>query len=307
MGSPMNALSAVHPVLALLLAPFLLGVINRVKALFAGRTGQPLLQAYYDLFRLLRKGAVYSRTTTWVFRAGPVIGLASVLVALSVVPFGNIPAPLHFAGDLLLLAYGLGLMRFFTVVAALDTGSAFEGMGASREVQFSALAEPSLLLGLGAISCKTAGFSLSTMLPGVSAGIWATEGAALAMIVVSMMVVLLAENARIPVDDPNTHLELTMIHEAMVLDHSGPDLAFILYSAALKLWVMSALLIGIALPVRTGNPWLDVAAAMAGMVLLAALIGVVESVMARLRLLRVPQLLVWACVIAVIGLILVLR
>ena len=303
----MNALSISQPVLALLLAPFLLGVINRVKAVFAGRTGQPLLQAYHDLLRLLRKGAVYSRTTTWIFRAGPVIGLASVLVALSVVPFGNIPAPIHFGGDLLLLAYGLGLMRFFTVVAALDTGSAFEGMGASREVQFSALAEPSLLLGLAAISCKTASYSLSTMLPGVSSRTWATEGPGLAMIAVSMMVILLAENARIPVDDPNTHLELTMIHEVMVLDHSGPDFAFILYSAALKLWVMGALLIGFVLPVRTGNPMIDLPAAIAGMITLAALIGVIESVMARLRLLHVPQLLVWAGVIAVIGLILVLR
>ena len=303
----MNALSIIHPVLALILAPFLLGVINRVKAVFAGRTGQPLLQAYYDLFRLLRKGAVYSRTTTWIFRAGPVIGLASVLLALLVIPFGNIPAPLQFGGDLLLLAYGLGLMRFFTVIAALDTGSAFEGMGASREVQFSALAEPSLLLGLAAISCETGSYSLSTMLPGVTSRTWATEGPALAMIAVSMLVILLAENARIPVDDPNTHLELTMIHEVMVLDHSGPDLAFILYSAALKLWVMGALLIGFVVPVRTGNSLIDIPIAIAGMIFLAALIGVIESVMARLRLLHVPQLLVWAGVIAVIGLILVLR
>ncbi len=307
MDLQMNALSIINPVLALLLAPFLLGVINRIKAIFAGRTGQPLLQAYYDLFRLLRKGAVYSRTTTWIFRAGPVVGLASVLTALCVVPFGNIPAPLHFGGDLLLLAYALGLMRFFTVAAALDTGSAFEGMGASREVQFSALAEPSLLLGLAAIACKTGSYSLSAMLPGVTTRIWAAEGPALAMVAASIMTILLAENARIPVDDPNTHLELTMIHEVMVLDHSGPDFAFILYSAALKLWVMGAILIGLILPVRTGNFWLDGAVAIAGMIVLAALIGVVESVMARLRLLHVPQLLVWACVIAVIGLILVLR
>jgi formate hydrogenlyase subunit 4 len=303
----MNALSLIHPMLALLLAPLLLGVINRVKAVFAGRTGQPLLQAYHDLLRLLRKGVVYSRTTTWVFRAGPVIGLASVLVALAVVPFGNIPAPFHFGGDLLLLAYALGLMRFFTVVAALDTGSAFEGMGASREVQFSALAEPSLLLGLAAISCKTASYSLSIMLPGVSTKLWAAEGPALAMVAISIMAILLAENSRIPIDDPNTHLELTMIHEVMVLDHSGPDFAFILYSAALKLWVMSAVLIGFIVPVRTGNFWIDVSAAIAGMIVLAVLIGAIESVMARLRLLHVPQLLVWAGVIAVIGLILVSR
>jgi formate hydrogenlyase subunit 4 len=307
MESPMNVLSLIHPVLALILAPLLLGVINRVKAVFAGRTGQPLLQAYFDLFKLFRKGAVYSKTTTWIFRAGPVVGLAAVLVALSVVPFGGLAAPLHFGGDLLLLAYALGLMRFFTVIAALDTGSAFEGMGASREVQFSALAEPSLLLGLAAIAYKTESYSLSEMIPGILSRIWTVEGPAMAMIAIAILIVLLAENARIPVDDPNTHLELTMIHEVMVLDHSGPDFGFILYSAALKLWVMGALLIGLVVPVHTGSLWIDISAAVSGMMVLAILIGVIESVMARLRLLRVPQLLVGAGAISLIGLILVLR
>jgi formate hydrogenlyase subunit 4 len=303
----MNYLRVIHPILALLFAPLLLGVINRIKALFAGRTGQPVLQAYYDLVKLLRKGAVYGKTTSWIFKAGPIVGLASILVALSIVPFAGIPAMLNFGGDLLLLAYALGLMRFFTVLAALDTGSAFEGMGASREVQFSALAEPVLLLGMAAIAQKTGSYSLSLMLPGLSPGIWSAEGPALAMIAVSIMAILLAENARIPVDDPNTHLELTMIHEVMVLDHSGPDFAFILYSAALKLWVMSALLIGIVLPVRSGNCWLDMTAALGGMFFVAVLIGVIESIMARLRLLRVPQLLVGAGAITVMGLILILR
>jgi formate hydrogenlyase subunit 4 len=198
-------------------------------------------------------------------------------------------------------------MRFFTVIAALDTGSAFEGMGASREVQFSALAEPSLLLGLAAIAYKTGSYSLSEMIPGSLSGIWVVEGPAMAMISIAILVVLLAENSRIPVDDPNTHLELTMIHEVMVLDHSGPDFGFILYSAALKLWVMSALLIGLVVRVHTGNFWIDIPAAVAGMMVLVILIGVIESVMARLRLLRVPQLLVGAGAISLIGLILVLR
>jgi len=145
------------------------------------------------------------------------------------------------------------------------------------------------------------------MLPGLSPQTWSAEGPALAMIAVSLFAILLAENARIPVDDPNTHLELTMIHEVMVLDHSGPDLAFIQYSAALKLWVMSALLIGIILPVRFGNFLVDIPAALAGMIVLAVLIGVIESIMARLRLLRVPQLLVGAGAISVMGLILILR
>jgi formate hydrogenlyase subunit 4 len=303
----MNLLSIIHPLLALLIAPLLLGVINRIKAIFAGRTGQPLLQAYYDLLKLLRKGAVYGKTTSWIFKAGPVVGLASVLVGLSVVPLAGIPALLNFGGDFLLLVYGLGLMRFFIVIAALDTGSAFEGMGASREVQFSALAEPVLLLSLAAIARNTNSFSLSSMLPGLSSQNWASEGPALAMIAIALLVILLAENARIPVDDPNTHLELTMIHEVMVLDHSGPDFAFILYSAALKLWIMSALLVGMILPFRSGNPWMDIPAALAGMIFVAILIGVIESIMARLRLLRVPQLLVGAGAISIMGLILILR
>jgi formate hydrogenlyase subunit 4 len=303
----MSYLPVIHPVLALLMAPLLFGVINRTKAVFAGRTGQPLLQAYYDLWKLLCKGAVYGETTSWIFRAGPAVGLSSTLVALLVVPFAGIPAVLHFGGDLLLLAYVLGLMRFFTVMAALDTGSAFEGMGASREVQFSALAEPVLLLGLVAIARITGTLSLSLMLPGLSPQIWAAAGPALAMIAVSFFAILLAENGRIPVDDPNTHLELTMIHEVMVLDHSGPDFAYILYSAALKLWVMSALLIGIILPVRSGNYLVDIPAALAGMIVLAVLIGGIESMMARLRLLRVPQLLVGAGAISLMGLILILR
>jgi formate hydrogenlyase subunit 4 len=303
----MSYLPVIHPVLALLMAPLLFAVINRTKAVFAGRNGQPWLQAYYDLFKLLRKGAIYGETTSWVFKAGPVVGLSSILVALSVVPFAGIPALLHFGGDLLLLAYALGLMRFFTVLAALDTGSAFEGMGASREVQFSALAEPVLLLGLVAVARKTGSFSLSSMLPGLSPQIWAAAGPALAMIAVSLFVILLAENARIPVDDPNTHLELTMIHEVMVLDHSGPDFACILYSSALKLWVMSALLIGIMLPVHSGSYLVDILAALVGMIVLAVLIGVIESIMARLRLLHVPQLLLGAGAISVMGLILILR
>ena len=291
----------------MLLTPLLPGVINRVKAWFAGRRGPPLLQAYYDLWKLLRKGAVYSRTTTWVFRAGPIVGLAAVLVATALVPLGGEAPPLAFAGDLILLAYVLGLMRFFTVAAALDTGSSFEGMGASREVTFSALAEPALLLGLAAVARQTGSLSLSGMYAGMSLETWRQAGPVLALVAAALMVVVLAENARLPVDDPNTHLELTMIHEVMVLDHSGPDFAFILYGAALKLWVLAALLVGLVLPVRTGNTWLDVGAGLGGMFVMAVAVGVVESSMARLRLLRVPQLLVGAGALAALALILTLR
>jgi formate hydrogenlyase subunit 4 len=299
--------SLIPPAAGLLLAPMLLSVINRTKAFFAGRHGQPVLQPYLDLVKLFRKGATYSRTTTWIFRAGPIVGLAAVAATLAVLPMGGLPAPIRFRGDLVLFAYLLGLMRFVTVLAALDTGSSFEGMGASREVFFSALAEPALLLGLVAVAMETRNVSMSDMLASVSGRTWTTQGPALGLVVVAIGLVLLTENARIPIDDPTTHLELTMIHEVMVLDHGGPDLAFVLYGAALKLWVLGGLLIGLAVPIRTGHPLLDLGAFLAGMGVLGVVIGVVESSMARLRLLRVPKLLVGATALAMLAAVLVVR
>jgi formate hydrogenlyase subunit 4 len=303
----MNAIPLINFFLALILAPLLLGVINRTKAIYAGRRGQPLLQVYFDLWKLVHKGAAYSQTTTWVFRAGPVIGLAAVLGALLLAPFAGASGILAFSGDILLLAYFLGVMRFFTVLAALDTGSSFEGMGASREVLFSALAEPAFLLGLAALARETGSFSLSGIFPAISTALWLQAGPVLALVAAALLIVFLAENARIPVDDPNTHLELTMIHEVMVLDHSGPDFAFILYGGALKMWVLGAFIINTVVPVRTGNPWLDIGPAVAGMFCLAVLVGVIESSMARLRLLRVPLLLVGATVLSALAFVLILR
>jgi len=297
----------VNFVLALFLAPVLLGVINKTKAFFAGRKGQPILQAYYDVWKLLHKSAVYSTTTTWVFRAGPIVGLACVILAAAIVPFGGARGLLAFPCDLILLAYLFGVMRFFTVVAALDTGSSFEGMGASREVQFSALAEPALLLGLAAIVRLTGQYSLSDMFPSLSLATYVNFSPVVVLIAAAFLIVFLAENARIPVDDPNTHLELTMIHEVMVLDHSGPDFGFILYGAALKLWVLGSLLINIAVPIRTGNNVLDIAAAVVAILCLAVLVGVIESSMARLRLVRVPRLLVGAVVLSGLAFVLLLR
>jgi formate hydrogenlyase subunit 4 len=296
-----------HPLLALVLAPMLGGWIARTKAMFAGRTGAPLLQPYHDLARWLRKGAVYSRTTTVVFRAAPMASLAAAVVATLVVPFGGAPALLAFPGDFVLVVGLLAIGRFATVLAALDTGSSFEGMGASREVQFSALAEPALFLSLAAVGLAAHGTSLSSMQAAASVEAWLAAGPALPLVAAALMVVLLAENARIPVDDPNTHLELTMIHEVMVLDHCGPDLAFIHYGSALKLWVMGAVLVNTVLPLSTGSGLVDGAVSLAGMALLAIVIGTIESCMARLRLTRVPQLLVGAATLAALALVLVLR
>jgi formate hydrogenlyase subunit 4 len=301
--------AVVQLVAAFLLAPLLLGVINKTKALFAGRVGPPLTQAYRDLFKLLKKSAVFSKTTTWVFRAGPVVTLAAVVTALLFVPFGKLGTPLAFGGDLFLVAYLLGLGRFFTVLAALDTGSSFEGMGASREVKFGALAEPTLLVGLltlARVSVGSPDFSLSAIAHGITAERWLTSAPVLVLVGLALFILLLAENARIPVDDPNTHLELTMIHEVMVLDHSGPDFAFILYGAALKLWLFAAALVGLLLPALTGNLWLDAGAVLLGIFAVAVVVGIVESCMARLRLLHVSSLLFGGAALVVVALILTL-
>lgn len=303
--------------LAVGLSPWLLGIINRTKARFGGRVGPPLVQPYYDLFRLLGKGAVYSETTTWLFRAGPIVALAALLTFTCLVPLGGLRAPLAFRGDIILAVYLLGLARLFMVLAALDTGSAFEGMGASREVFFSALAEPALLLGLAAIEREVgrlpaftgdAGMlSLSDIHEAMSASVWAHGSMVVALVAVTLVVVFLAENSRIPVDDPNTHLELTMIHEVIVLDHSGPDLAFIMWGKALKLWGLGSLIVGIVIPARSGNALLDTGVAVAGLCGLAVMIGAIESTMARLRMPRVPQWLIGATALAGLALVLEYR
>src|SRR5512138_3399218 len=244
----------VHILLALALPPLLPGVIGKTKALFAGRVGPPFLQPYYDIARLLRKGSVFSRTTTWIFRAAPVVTLSATAIAALMIPFGNHEAPISFPGDAVLFAYLFGLARFFTTAAALDTGSSFEGMGAAREVTFACLAEPAFFLGLLVLAKLSGSLQLASMLGASLASHWLTASASLALVLFSWFIVLLAENCRIPFDDPNTHLELTMIHEVMVLDHSGPALGMIHYAAALKLFVLGAVVVGIALP-HSVNPF----------------------------------------------------
>jgi formate hydrogenlyase subunit 4 len=298
----MSMTAAFDYLLGLALAPLLGGIVNRVKARFAGRSGPPLVQGYLDIWKLWRKGTVYSRTTSWVFRAGPVVGLAAVALALALVPFGGERALLAFPGDMIACLYLLGLARFATVLAALDTGSSFEGMGASREVLYGALAEPALMLGLTALARRTGSLSLSSIYGGLDATAWSVSGASPAMVLIAFVITLLAENARIPFDDPATHLELTMVHEAMVLDHSGPDLALIEYGAALKLWLFGSLVTGL-LPLGARGA-AGTVAGIAAMVLLAVVVGTIESCMARLRLPKTPQMLAGATVCALLALLL---
>src|SRR6266481_5123178 len=289
------------PLCALLLAPLLLGLINRTKAFVAGRRGPPLVQPYRDVLKCLRRGAVYGEVTSWVFRVGPVVNLATLMAALLILPFGGVDAVVNFPGHMIVLAGLFALGRFATVLAALDTGSSFEGMGASREVHFAALAEPALLVALAVLVRVTGALSLSEIYGAITIATWTRALPALALVAMTLVVLELVENTRIPVDDPTTHLELTMIHEVMVLDHSGPDFAYIQYAAALKLWILGALFVGLVVPLRSGNLWLDGGAALLGMAGLAGAIGLVESTMARYRLTRVPQFIIGGTTLSVVA------
>ncbi len=295
--------------LSLLLAPLLSGVINRVKARVGGRQGRPLLQLYYDLMKLVWKSPVYPQATTWVFQAGPMAALAASLCALLLVPFGGFDAVISFTGDFALLAGLFALGRLGLILSALDTGSAFEGMGAAREALFSAMAEPVFFLCMAVLAQVSGHMSLAAMLGSISMPIWSANWPLFLLLVFALFLLLLTENSRIPVDDPNTHLELTMIHEVMVLDHSGPDLAFVEYASALKLWIFSLLIAGVLLPVAYGPLFAPDGAigahglkgllfnglgTLALVFVIAMLVGLVESLMARMRLERVPQVLTLA-------------
>jgi formate hydrogenlyase subunit 4 len=283
-----------HAAALLLVAPLLLGVIQRTKALAAGRRGASVWQPYFDIRKLLRKEVALSQTTSWVFVAAPAVAVATTLVAALLVPLGPHRSLLSFAGDFVLFTYLFALGRFFTAAAALDTGSPFEGMGAAREVGFAWLTEPALFFAFLVLARLSGSLRFDEMLRATEGGLWLERTAPLLLTAAGLFIVLLAECSRIPVDDPNTHLELTMIHEVMVLDHSGPMLGMIEYAAALKLFVLEAMLLHVLAPTAMVEGWPGFGLFLAGLVAIAACIGIVESVMARLRLLHVPTLLIAA-------------
>jgi len=291
----------------LAVAPALPGIAGRTKAFLTGRRGSPVLQLYADLAKLLRKGAVYSRTTTVAFRAAPVVLAAAAVVAALLLPFDGRAPIFGFTGDLVAFAGLLALGRFALVLAAMDTGSSFEGMGASREAMVAAFAEPALLLSLTVLVLATGNLSMGGMLGAPLAAAWPAVLPSLVLAAASLFMLLLAENARVPVDDPATHLELTMIHEVMILDHGGPDLALVLYASAVKFALFAALVVSVLVPLGRLAPPLALAALLGGVALTAVLVGVVEAVMARLRMDRIPQFLVAASALAAFGVILLLR
>jgi len=287
--------------------PLLLGIINKTKAWFGGRVGPPLLQPYFDIIKLLRKGMVFSGTTTWIFRVGPVVTLVTMLMAGLLVPIGPFASPLSFTGDLVLFAYLFGLSRFFTTAAALDTGSAFEGMGSAREVTFACFSEPALFLAFMVLIKLSGSISLAPMLHGPLNSFSMEVAAPLVFIAIGLFIIMLTESCRIPVDDPNTHLELTMIHEVMVLDHSGPLLGIIEYAASVKLFVLGTILLHVMVPIKVHPLWVNWVLYAAEMFGLSVVIGTVESVMARLQMKHVPYLLVSALLFCTFGFILLIR
>lgn len=292
----MNILSIT---LAVLLAPLFIGIVNQTKAFFAGRRGPGLFRLYADIGKLLRKSCPRPERSTWIFDIAQAVSLSSVVVAAIAFPWigggclaSFVPAAFFF--------YILSTGRFFTVLGSLDAASAFEGMGASREVQFSALVEPVVFIVLGFLVLLTGDVSFPGMLSGVSSGSWSANAIPLVLALVAFFAVFLLENCRVPFDDPETHLELTMIHEAMLLDTGGPDLAFALYAAALKFELLAAFFVKMFMP-SFGCVWLQMFALFSGVALLSAATGVVESVMARMRFLRTPQTLMGVAFIAALA------
>ena len=286
--------------LAALLAPLLPGIVNQTKAFFAGRRGPGLFRLYFDLAKLVRKSCPRSATSTWIFDIAPSVSLAATVLAAAIFPWGPTQGPFASASAALFF-YLLGAGRFFTVLGALDTGSAFEGMGASREVQFSAIVEPVVFIILGFLVRLSGDINLPGMLGDYDGAAWTHHAFSLILIAVAFFTILLCENCRVPFDDPETHLELTMIHEAMILDNAGPDLAFILYGAALKFELLAAFLVAMLVPKLSIGPEAKTVVLFFGIFATAVLVGIVESVIARMRFLKTPQVLLGTLMVATLG------
>lgn len=283
-------LLAFHLAIVLIAPIFVLGAINRVKSLWAGRRGPRLHQTWFDLVRLLKKTPVYSVTTSWIFPLAPLVILATTFTASLLSPVVPGFAPLGFPGDFVAFVYILGLGKLFLMLGALDTGSAFEGMGASREATYSALAEPVFLLGLGTLSWASGFLSFQDLVR--PDGSWSVDAFLRVTIAGALLAVLLIESSRVPADDPTTHLELTMVHEVMILDHSGPELAIVQYASAMKMTMLAGIVASILNPFSaSGTPLSCALAAITSLVLVAGVaivIGLLESLTARLRFRALP-------------------
>ncbi len=282
--------------LILAIAPLVTGLIRKFKAFFQGRQGPSMLQPYRDLAKLFRKDSVVSKDTSWIFMAAPYVCMTAVITAALMVPFFTSTSA-NFLGDLIVVVYLFGMMRFFLALSGLDAGSSFGGMGSSREMTVSVLVEPTILLSIFTMALITG----TTVLGQISESL-ATSGLdlvrpALFLAFAAFFISTLAENARVPVDNPATHLELTMIHEAMILEHSGKQLALMEWSSMTKLVLYMALMAnlffpwGIATEISAVAIGIGLLAVLIKIFLFALAIAVIESSMAKMRLFRLPNLL----------------
>jgi formate hydrogenlyase subunit 4 len=293
--------------LALLLAPGLVGLVRWLKARLQNRRGAPVWQPYWELAKLFQKEVVVSSNASWLFRVAPFIVFASTVAVTFLVPILAVPLPFDGVGDLLVVVYLLLLGTFFLSLAGLDPGSPFGGMGASREMTVAALAEPTVALAIFALALSAG----STNLGQIVARTMADPAAALSpghlLAFGALFVVTLAETGRLPIDNPATHLELTMIHEAMILEYSGRYLALIEWAAALKLLIFFSLLgnlfvpWGVAVVLTPAALAVAVASLLVKLVVLAGVVAVLETRIAKLRLFRVPELLSVSFVLALLA------
>ena len=298
----------VQTAVILLTAPLVNGIINKIKAYTQKRRGAPILQMYYDLLKLFRKSSVVSETSSWIYKVTPCLVFTTSLAASLLVPVSTLLSPLSLPGDIILLVSILALGRFFLMLAGLDTGSTFGGMGSSREAMISALIEPSIFISLftaGLIAGSTS--ILAIMEKTKTIGLPLTHPVFL-MIFLALLTILLAETSRIPFDDPQTHLELTMVHEAMILEYSGRHLALLEYGASIKQLVFITLIANMLLPHDQFLTFGGTSAVIASILIyllktvaVAFLIALVEVNTVKFRLFSIPNLAALAFILSFLG------
>lgn len=296
--------------LVLAFAPLVSGIIHKTKARLQHRRGASILQPYFDLAKLLKKEVVVSSVASWLFRVTPYLVFTSTLVVALLVPTVATPVPLHWMGDIIAIIYLFALGRFFVALVGLDTGSAFGGLGASREMSIASIIEPAMMLAIFTAAATAGSTDLSIIVDRLSTTPATLLNPAHLLAFSGLFIVTVAETGRVPVDNPATHLELTMIHEAMILEYSGRYLAFIEWASQLKLLVFLTLLANMFFPIGMATTWspLDLAIGSAAFVIkivfLAVVVAVIESTNAKLRLFRVPELLMVAFILSLLALIL---
>lgn len=299
---------AVQLLVIIFAAPLVNGIIRKVKALTQKRRGAPLLQMYYDLYKLLKKNAVVSETSSWIFKAAPYVVFGTAAAAGLLIPATTLLAPEGFPGDIILIVYLLALGRFFMTLAGLDTGSTFGGMGSSREAMISSLMEPSIMLSLFTAGLVAGTTSIYGIMQTATVMSVPMKQPVFIMFFLALVIIIIAETSRIPVDDPATHLELTMVHEAMILEYSGRHLALMELGASVKQLVFITLLVNICLPHDQLIALSGVAAIIISLliyimkvVFAAVLIAIVEVSTVKFRFFSVPNLAALSFILAFIG------